>query len=530
MTSTVIIYFVIVCLASVLSTFLSVYGLLRFRHAPGGRFYIIVTALSALFTFAYALEIYSVTYEAMRFWLRIEYLALPLLPVFILLMAVEYCGYKVRMWMCGFLLIIPVITIVMQNTNELHYLYYTSMGVLVNNPFSVVYLQYGPFYLLHTVFFYSCVFTSIMLLLNQLRTLVKPFRKQTYLMIVGLFVPSIGGLLNAADIGPAGIDLVPIFMSLSFVFHALALTSLRMFDVAPIARDIVFESIEQGVLVLNANDIIIDYNTSFTRLCLNIPDSIIGDSITDVLQKHDNLIVAVKKGKECDVSLQIKEQLTYFHVHFSPIYSKNNRHAGTVITFLNITERVAMEETLKHLARTDGLTEMYNRTYFMEEAEHNLGPPLSSSGQASLILFDIDYFKQVNDTYGHDTGDQVLTTIARITKKHLRTTDIAGRYGGEEFILCLPGTSNREAVDIANRLRLAIAEHKIISEAAPIQVTSSFGIAHMLLDSHSDPAAELREGIKKADLALYDAKREGRNCVRIYQTSLPQPAGADNYT
>lgn len=526
MSSTIIFYLIIVCLAALLSSFLSIFGLLRFRNAPGGRFYIIVTALSAFFTFSYAMEIYSATYEAMRFWLRMEYIALPLLPVFILLMAVEYCGHKIKLWMSCLVLIIPVITIVMQNTNELHYLYYTSMGVLVNSPFSVIYLEHGPFYMLHTVFFYSCVCISIALLLLQLRKLIKPFRKQTYLMIVGLIVPGIGGLLNIISNDAGSIDMVPVFMSLSFVFHGLALTSLRMFDVAPIARDIVFESIEQGVLVLNDDDIIIDYNSSFTNLPLDVPDTLIGHSIQDVLRRHNDLITVVKKGEECDFPLQIKEQLISLHIRFSPISDKNSSHAGTVITFLDVTERVAMERMLKHMASTDGLTQIYNRTFFTEQAESSLSMPHAPPGQAALILLDIDFFKHVNDTYGHDVGDQVLTGIARIIKRNLRSNDIAGRYGGEEFIMCMPGATKTEAVEAAHKLRLAIEKHIIRTDDIDIQVTSSFGIAHTMLEDAVDGAPALNDLTKKADIALYEAKQEGRNCVRVFRDTKPEPAGS----
>lgn len=526
MSSTIIIYLIIVCLATLLSSFLSIFGLLRFRNAPGGRFYIIVTALSAFLTFSYAMEIYSVTYEGMRFWLRMEYIALPLLPVFILLMAVEYCGHKIKLWMSCLVLIIPVITIIMQNTNELHYMYYTSMGVLVNSPFSVIYLQHGPFYMLHTVFFYSCVCISIVLLVLQLRKLVKPFRKQTYLMIVGLIVPGIGGFLNIVNNGAGSIDMVPVFMSLSFVFHGLALTSLRMFDVAPIARDIVFESIEQGVLVLNDNDIIIDYNTSFTSLPLDVTDTLIGHSIQKVLSRHKDLIAVVEQGEECDFSLQLKEQLISLHIRFSPVTDKNSYHAGTVVTFLDVTERVAMEETLKHMASTDGLTQIYNRTFFSEQVQNSLTLPQAPPGQAALILFDIDFFKEVNDTYGHDAGDQVLMSIARVIKSSLRPSDIAGRYGGEEFIMYMPGAPKAEAVETAHTLRLGIEKHIIRTDNIDIQVTSSFGVAHTVLEEPVNGAQVLSDLTKNADLALYEAKQGGRNCVRVFKHPQPVSAGS----
>lgn len=121
------IYFLMILLAGILSLVLCIFSYLKLRNAPGGRFYTIVTLLSAIFSFAYALELSSHTLEEIKLWLGIEYLVMPFIPSFILLMCLEYSSVKLRLRFVFLLFAIPLITIFAHHTNELHHLYYTSV-------------------------------------------------------------------------------------------------------------------------------------------------------------------------------------------------------------------------------------------------------------------------------------------------------------------------------------------------------------------------------------------------------------------
>ena len=132
----------------------------------------------------------------------------------------------------------------------------------------------------------------------------------------------------------------------------------------------------------------------------------------------------------------------------------------------------------------------------------------------SVLIFDIDYFKKLNDQYGHQTGDLVLKQVARIAHDNSREADVLARYGGEEFIMVLPNTNSSGAFALAESIRSRIATHREKIGETKLKITISVGVADILPEEDS-----LDEIIRRADKALYAAKRAGRNCSRIYSAS-----------
>jgi two-component system cell cycle response regulator len=166
-------------------------------------------------------------------------------------------------------------------------------------------------------------------------------------------------------------------------------------------------------------------------------------------------------------------------------------------------------ELLLELSNTDHLTGMYNRRYLMEAMDKEVQRSSRKGGNLSLILMDIDHFKQVNDTCGHLQGDVVLQKVALHLQKELRSYDIAARYGGEEFIAVLPDTSLEEATFVAERIRSSIRGIRFSGALAPLSITVSMGVA-----TFSAPGCtSVDEFIKRADDALYRAKSNGRDRV-----------------
>lgn len=179
---------------------------------------------------------------------------------------------------------------------------------------------------------------------------------------------------------------------------------------------------------------------------------------------------------------------------------------------IRIGERIIrLEEAVLNLAATDPLTGCLNRRAFMEKLDREVGRAVRNNTGLSLIMTDIDRFKKVNDRYGHVAGDRVLKQFVRQMEEMIRPYDFVGRYGGEEFILCLPESSIKEGRDIAERMRIQIEKvpMQISKNRPPIHITSSFGISSF----SSDCGDDIDVMIQKADNALYQAKNEGRNCV-----------------
>jgi diguanylate cyclase (GGDEF)-like protein len=175
-------------------------------------------------------------------------------------------------------------------------------------------------------------------------------------------------------------------------------------------------------------------------------------------------------------------------------------------------ERANME--LARLSRTDRLTNLYNRGYWEECLEQEFHRRKRYSGNAALVMFDIDHFKPVNDTYGHQLGDDVIRMVAHELLVTQRETDIAGRYGGEEFCVLLPDTDAEQALLMAERLRKRIADIAIevdSEQGDPLNITISLGIAAFDSDLHSH-----NDWIERADKALYQSKHNGRDRSTVY--------------
>jgi diguanylate cyclase (GGDEF)-like protein len=188
----------------------------------------------------------------------------------------------------------------------------------------------------------------------------------------------------------------------------------------------------------------------------------------------------------------------------------------TIFKFLPAGElEILFYGNLGLAAHTDPLTKIYNRGYLLEVLEAEAKRVQALHADLSLIFFDLDYFKKVNDTYGHDAGDYVLQeVVATIRTGHLRPQDIFARYGGEEFVILLFNTPLASACELAERIRKAVEKHIFTYETKSFQVTLSIGVASLYPHTQSP-----QDFLKIADQALYLAKSQGRNQVVFSEKS-----------
>ncbi|HLU64804.1 MAG TPA: GGDEF domain-containing protein [Kofleriaceae bacterium] len=168
----------------------------------------------------------------------------------------------------------------------------------------------------------------------------------------------------------------------------------------------------------------------------------------------------------------------------------------------------AYHEEIYRLTTIDGLTQVYNKRYFIETLEREIGRAHRYRRELSLIMFDIDKFKPINDTYGHLAGDHVLKQLASVIKSRIRREDILARYGGEEFVIILPEIDNYNAMQFAEKIRSLVEKATFRFEDTDIPVTISIGVASIATELQ-----EPHEFIRIADGHLYEAKSQGRNRV-----------------
>lgn len=168
-----------------------------------------------------------------------------------------------------------------------------------------------------------------------------------------------------------------------------------------------------------------------------------------------------------------------------------------------------MMKELKLLASTDPMTKLYNRRYFSKISEHTLSLAKREEKELSVIMIDIDKFKNVNDTYGHHIGDEVIIHLANQIRSCKRKSDISARFGGEEFVILLPNTNVDGAKVVAENLRKSVENASLIYDDNTLGYTISLGVSQVDLGSDQN----IEDGLKQADIALYEAKATGRNRV-----------------
>jgi diguanylate cyclase (GGDEF)-like protein/PAS domain S-box-containing protein len=238
---------------------------------------------------------------------------------------------------------------------------------------------------------------------------------------------------------------------------------------------------------------------------------------------HGELINKKKNG-----SLYFEEQT------ITPVLDAQGNIINFIAIKLDITERKLREAELRrtkekleaanlelqiafkherHLASTDALTGVSNRRYLYERAGHEFDIARRYKQPLSVIMFDLDHFKQINDTFGHAMGDLMLERATQLALAQLRDTDLIGRFGGEEFVIVLPMTNVHQAYLLAERIRMAVSTISIETKESLATVTLSIGIAEAIQDPQDESIDNV---INRADEAMYVAKRSGRNRTMIF--------------
>jgi len=283
-----------------------------------------------------------------------------------------------------------------------------------------------------------------------------------------------------------------------------------------------------GVIITDRNAIIKWANPAFTRLTGFSLKEAIGHKPSELVnsslqpkpyyQQMWKTLLAGKPWRGEIINKRKDGRLYHEELNIAPVLNK----AGVIEHFIGIKEDISlrkqMEEKLKVLANTDPLTGLFNRRVFLERLEEETGRLNRSKKHcATLLMLDLDFFKQVNDNYGHAAGDKVLCHFADVLTTTLRSIDLVARLGGEEFAILLPSTTLKGALIIAERLRLNVANHLVEHRNHQINITVSIGIAALLKKDN-----DYEDVLHRADAALYTAKDQGRNQSCLFSSTQNQ--------
>lgn len=267
----------------------------------------------------------------------------------------------------------------------------------------------------------------------------------------------------------------------------------------------IIQSTREGIVVTEKSGKIVLVNPAAQQLLQKPVDLVVREGFLNLFDDPDNMRKWLDDGHSTIPETIVYKERT-LNVYASTILAPDGHISGSAALIRDITEEKRLEEELRKLSTTDGLTGLYNRRHLDQTLEKELSRAQRYKENLSVIMIDVDHFKRFNDLYGHEKGDRVLEAVAQAAQHCLRKTDIACRYGGEEFLLILPSTDQEGAAVVAERIREGI-EAMIVEE---VKVTVSLGVA--AFPESAAPTPEALVGA--ADKALYDAKRGGRNQVR----------------
>ncbi|AQM66993.1 GGDEF domain-containing protein [Vibrio campbellii] len=296
----------------------------------------------------------------------------------------------------------------------------------------------------------------------------------------------------------------------------------------------ILDTMDSGLIVLDQDYKVCVWNSFMQSYSGILSQNILGECLFDHFEELPRTWLETKLKTSADLetrsfsSWENRPYLFKFN-NFSPVSNSSNlmfqdivitplrslsgdvSHIAIQINDVSETarNRIHLRETNQHLSeisRKDGLTGLFNRAYWEQSLKEEFAHLKVIEGASSLVIFDIDHFKKVNDTYGHHTGDEVIRRTSSLLRKTARSSDICGRFGGEEFTVLLPHTNQEQANYFAERLRKRIEQEIVKVEEFLINYTISIGVCEYksYFESHT-------QWLKSADAALYRAKESGRN-------------------
>lgn len=506
----------------------------RRRNIPGVIPLCLMSLAAAFYTFGYSMELISGSLEEIDWWGKIQYTGLSFIPSLWVIQAHAMTGRELRIKKpyLALLVTIPLLTCLFRWTNEYHGLIYKTMSLVSNGYFDVLLFQKGFWYYLHSVFFFFCAGLSVLMYYRASLRSDDYLRRQFILLSWTSILPFAALLMNLAGWTPLQLDSGPMMVFIIFVLFSYALDRYDMMHIIPLSRDIIFDWIYDGALVVDQDYRLRDFNQAARKIFPLLDQQRIGLDLQAVTEECPEFVRLLKtwdavnpiadrtdtgKTQAEDVfefSLQeIDGAAHYFKARPMALFDEGIRIGSTVL-ISDVTDEKEMLLKLERTAQYDSLTGVFNRSYLLERIQHETSRLERQSGHGVLIMFDIDHFKHINDLYGHQAGDAVLRDLAAVAKSAMRSNDLLGRYGGEEFIAFLPDLALPQAMVIVERLRAAFEEHRFIYQGQAIQVTASFGVTGFHVQDPKDGVA-IDDLVQRADQGLYRAKKNGRNQLAV---------------
>lgn len=464
-------------------------------------------------------------------WSKIMYFGAHTAPPLFLIFALDYTHR--RKWLTrlnlALLFVLPSLTIMFAATNEWHHLIWTGFSPSPGGSNLYIY-QHGIWFWVATVYINFVLFVGTFFFFQFALRSKELYRFQNVALVIAALFPWLGFVIYLLNASPfPGLDITAISFTFTGAILVFTISRLHFLDVIPIAREVLIETMLDGMLVLDEQNRIVDMNPAARQIFkIDLSVKWIGQPIEAFLPDHLELVHNVDHSKQVEIEWRpnLTETRT-FDLQVSPLYDRTKRLTGKSIVFRDITshknteralqqvnqqleEKLVQIEKLKDELRDqvirDELTGLFNHRYLGEVFSRELAQAARGGYPLSVVIIDLDHFKEHNDTYGHMHGDDLLRTLGGILRTQFRAGDIACRYGGDEFILIMPNSPLEDTFQRVEGLHLVCQYLSLDRPDDKTSITFSAGIA--TYPTHAKSTDDL---LRIADRALYKAKSLGRN-------------------
>jgi len=506
------------------------------RSAPGSLMLSLMLLSMAIWAGFYSTRWMEISLDAKIFWFNLMYIGASPLPTLFLLFVLAFT-HNDRWFTKRNLLLLsvqPAASLIIIWTNHYHHLFYLSLKTVHVNNFIIIELIRGPWYFANLLYSYAILGTALFLLSLGALHSSPLYLNQYRLILIAFILPWAGSIYSEYNSSKlSGLNLTPLTFGLSGIIFAFAVLRTHFMDLIPIARSHLIENMRDGILVLDSQNRIVDINPAMEDFLEGKASDYLGKNAFEVFHSWMEKTDLLLDGTEMRIELKVpKDSSRYLDLRVTPLYDKNQLLNGRLMVFHDITERKQVEKRLRYVndrlqgqlieigllqsklreqAIRDPLTNLFNRRYLEETLDRELARAAREDYPVCILMIDIDHFKRVNDTYGHEAGDLVLKAIADTLSNESRRGDFACRYGGEEFVIVMPNLNKDTAYERAENLRNTLNSLSVPYGFYNLTATISIGIACYPMNGQT------RETIlHAADQAMYAAKEAGRDHILSY--------------
>lgn len=505
----------------------------RFRHAPGGWWLFLWNIAAVAWSLAEAVDYSALTLAGHVTAGQFSYFGATTVPVFFLLFALAFSGRVSRRWRVtdAWLFVIPAISIVGAFTNRFHHLVWPGFTVLAGRPNIIVY-QHGPLYWLVTVYSLILVLAATLLIIDTALRARGVYRSQSAALVAAAVFPWVGELVySVAPAQFAGFD-PALTLSLTAAILVATVSRLKLLDIVLVPREVLVEEMTDGLVVLDGTARILEFNPAAVRMLGLTKSPRMGtpavevlagwsqegrDAVRAVYEERRSTIASptgaylgVERSRLAGSTAEQTRDLFILHDITHQVEAEQALHRAYEDLSARMAEIEALQGELRDQATRDPLTGLHNRRHLAEQLERELGRAERDEYPVSVVMFDVDHFKDVNDTFGHGAGDEMLRAIAAELLEGTRRCDITCRYGGDEFVVVLPNARAQSARARAERWRLRLHDVMAAIGDERVDTTISLGVA-----SFPEHGATMDALVAAADRAVYASKAGGRNQVSV---------------